>query len=72
MSNYRTIQKLAETTGVHESLIRQMIKQKILSPCKIPGFKRIFIDIQEFDSKMKIETSSHSDTSINIDDFLIS
>jgi len=72
MSNYQTIQKLAETTGTSEASIRKMINCNILTKFKIPGFKRIYVDIQEFDSKIQQEKNISQNISIDMDHFLIS
>lgn len=72
MSNYQTIQKLAETTGTPEVSIRKMINNNILTKFKTPEFKRIYIDIQEFDLKIQQEKDTYQNISIDIDNFLIS
>ena len=50
---YRTIQKIASDLGVNASHIRKMIKNKILKPYQIDGYKRIYINDDELQSVIK-------------------
>lgn len=69
MTNYTTIQKLAKDVGIDTSYIRAMIKNNLLTPYKIDGYKRIYINVHEFNSKFK--PINKSDQQINLDDFLV-
>lgn len=62
MIKFITIQKLAEDVGVDISYIRKMIKNKDLTAYKKDGYKRIYIDIEEFNSTVK--------PIANVDEFL--
>jgi len=48
MSSFVTIQKAALDTGVDDSYIRRMIKNNDLTAYKKDGYKRIYIDMDEF------------------------
>ena len=67
ISNFLTIQKLANDVGIDESYIRTMIRNKDLNAYKKDGYKRIYIDIDEFNSTIKAVNSI--DEKINLDDF---
>ena len=69
MINFVTIQKLAEDVGIDISYIRKMIKNKHLTAYKKDGYKRIYIDIEEFNSTIK--PIHEIDNSINLDDYLV-
>lgn len=62
MIKFITIQKLAEDVGVDISYIRKMIRNKDLTAYKKDGYKRIYIDIEEFNSTVK--------PIANVDEFL--
>jgi len=51
--NLQTIQKVSKNSGVHHTSIEKMIKQKRLVAYKQDGFKRILIDLDEFQSSFK-------------------
>lgn len=53
MIKFITIQKLSEDVGVDISYIRKMIKNKDLTAYKKDGYKRIYINIEEFNSTVK-------------------
>ena len=66
---YQTIQKVANDLGVDTSHIRKMIKNKDLTPYKVDGYKRIYIDVEELNSAIKpINTDL---VKIDLDKFLI-
>jgi len=69
MTNFQTIQKLAKDVGLDISYIRKMIKDKTLTAYKKDGYKRIYIDVNEFNST--IRPIDKIDKDINLDDFLI-
>jgi len=69
MTNFQTIQKLAADVGLDISYIRKMIKDKTLTAYKKDGYKRIYIDLEEFNST--IQPIQEIDKNINLDDFLI-
>jgi hypothetical protein len=48
-----TIQKLSLDVGLDESYIRKMIKDKTLTAYKKDGYKRIYVDINEFEATIK-------------------
>ncbi|PHR57252.1 MAG: hypothetical protein COA44_06010 [Arcobacter sp.] len=72
MSKFCTIQKLAEDVGIHETSITKLIKAGVLTKHYLQGMSRIFIDTEEFNSKMFKEHSSDPTNTFNLDDFLIS
>ncbi|MDX9756190.1 hypothetical protein [Sulfurimonas sp. RIFOXYB12_FULL_35_9] len=69
MSRFQTIQKVAEDMGIDSSYLRTMIKNKDLAAHKINGYKRIYIDVEEFNNSIK-PINSISDE-IDLDKFLI-
>ncbi len=69
MINFITIQKLASDKGLDTSYIRTMIKNKDLTAYKKDGYKRIYIDLDEFNST--IRPMQEIDKQINLDDFLV-
>lgn len=69
MKKYQTIQKVAEDIGIDTSHIRKMIRKKLLTSHKIAGFKRIYIDIEEFNALVK--PIDDSIVNIDLDDFLV-
>lgn len=69
MTNFVTIQKLAEIVGIDTSYIRTMIKNKDLTAYKKDGYKRIYIDIEEFNSTVK--PISDVDNDIDLDKYLV-
>ncbi|WP_294964478.1 hypothetical protein [Sulfurimonas sp.] len=69
MSCFISIQKLAEDVGIDTSYIRTMIRNKILTVYKMDGYKRIYIDLEEFNSSIK--PIHEVDTKINLDDYLV-
>lgn len=69
MTNFQTIQKLAHDVGLDISYIRKMIKDKTLTAYKKDGYKRIYIDVNEFNSTLK--PIQELDKNISLDDFLI-
>ena len=69
ITNFQTIQKLADSVGLDTSYIRKMIKDKALTAYKKDGYKRIYIDVDEFNSTIKPINSI--DENINLDDFLV-
>jgi len=69
MSYFITIQKLADDVGVDTSYIRTMIRNKDLTVYKKDGYKRIYIDLEEFNSTIK---PIHAvEEKINLDDYLV-
>ncbi len=69
MTNFLTIQKLSKDVGLDISYIRKMIKDKTLTAYKKDGYKRIYIDLVEFNSTIK--PIQKTDEIINLDDFLV-
>jgi len=69
MIKYLTIQKLAELIGVDTSYIRKMIKNKDLTAYKKDGYKRIYINIDEFNATLK--PINNIDENINLDNYLV-
>ena len=69
MVNFQTIQKLSKDVGLDTSYIRKMIKDKTLTAYKKDGYKRIYIDVNEFNSTIK--PIEKVDEIINLDDFLV-
>jgi len=69
MNKFLTIQKLAETIGVDTSYIRKMIKNKDLTAYKKDGYKRIYINVDEFNATL--EPISKIDKNINLDNYLV-
>jgi hypothetical protein len=69
MSCFITIQKLAEDVGIDTSYIRTMIRNKVLTVYKMDGYKRIYVDLEEFNSSIK--PIHEVDTKINLDDYLV-
>ena len=69
MIKFITIQKLAEDVGIDISYIRKMIKNKDLTAYKKDGYKRIYIDIEEFNSTFKPITST--DEFIDLSNYLV-
>ena|GEM_PF-4932180 len=55
--------------GIDSSYLRTMIKNKDLAAHKINGYKRIYIDVEEFNNSIK-PINSISDE-IDLDKFLI-
>lgn len=69
MSYFVTIQKFAHDVGIDESYVRTMIKKDLLTAYKIDGYKRIYVDIEEFNAIIK--PINKIDTKINLDDYLV-
>ena len=69
MTNFQTIQKLAGDVGLDISYIRKMIKDKTLTAYKKEGYKRIYIDVNEFNATIK--PIEKIDEKFNLDDFLV-
>jgi len=69
MTNCVTIQKLSKEKGIDESYIRKMIKDNTLTAYKIDGYKRIYVDLFEFENTMK--PVNNNDTKFNLDEFLV-
>ena len=69
MTSFVTIQKLSKSVGLDVSYIRKMIKNKVLTPHKIDGYKRIYIDINEFNSIVK--PIDNNNDLISLDNFLV-
>lgn len=69
MTNFQTIQKLAKDVGLDISYIRKMIKDKTLTAYKKDGYKRIYIDVNEFNSTLK--PIVHVNKQISLDDYLV-
>jgi len=69
MSCFVTIQKLAELIGVDSSYIRKMLKNKDLTAYKKEGYKRIYINIDEFNATLK--PIDNIDENINLDNYLV-
>lgn len=69
MTNFLTIQKLSKDVGLDISYIRKMIKDKTLTAYKKDGYKRIYIDLVEFNSTIK--PIQKTDEIINLDDYLV-
>ncbi len=51
--SFKTIQKLANDVGIDESYIRTMIKKDDLTAYKKDGYKRIYINVEEFNETMR-------------------
>ncbi len=51
--NLQTIQKISKDSGIHHTSIEKMIKNNKLIAYKQDGFKRILIDLDEFNSTFK-------------------
>lgn len=64
-----TIQKLSKDVGIDVSYIRTMIKNSDLKAYKKDGYKRIYIDLDEFNSTIK--PINNIDTNLYLDNFLI-
>ena len=69
MTRFLTIQKLSEIVGVDISYIRTMIKNKDLTAYKKDGYKRIYINIDEFNATLK--PINKIDENINLDNYLV-
>lgn len=69
MIKFITIQKLAEDVGIDISYIRKMIKNKDLTAYKKDGYKRIYIDVEEFNSTFKPITNA--DEFIDLSNYLV-
>ena len=69
MTKYLTIQKLSEIVGIDISYIRKMIKNRDLTAYKKDGYKRIYINIDEFNSTVKPITDL--DKVIDIEKYLV-
>lgn len=70
MIEFCTIQKLSEESGIDPSSVRLLIKDGKLTAHKIKGFKRIFVNIDQYNSLIRNESEEH-DADIDLDDFLI-
>ena len=68
MIKFITIQKASELIGIDTSYIRKMINNKDLNSYKMNGYKRVYIDIDEFNSKFK---PIHDTSSIDLDRYMI-
>lgn len=51
--NLMTIQKLATDKGIHQDSIKKMITDKKLTAYKQDGFKRIMVDLDQFNTSFK-------------------
>ena len=69
MNKFQTIQKVAEDIGVDVSYIRKMLKNKDLTAYKKEGYKRIYINIDEFNATLK--PIDNIDENINLDNYLV-
>ena len=69
MTNFQTIQKLAKDVGLDISYIRKMIKDKTLTAYKKDGYKRIYVDVNEFNSTLK--PVDEVNKKISLDDYLV-
>jgi len=69
MINLVTIQKLSSDVGIDISYIRKMIKNNDLIAYKKDGYKRIYVDINEFYSSIK--PINNIDSELDLDKFLI-
>lgn len=69
MFKYITIQKFAHDVGIDESYVRTMIKKELLTAYKIDGYKRIYINIEEFNSTVKPITNK--DKAIDLSNYLV-
>ena len=69
MTNYQTIQKLSNDVGIDISYIRKMIKDNTLTAYKKDGYKRLYINVNEFNETIK--AVNIIDENINLDDFLV-
>jgi len=67
--SFQTIQKLANDVGIDETYIRTMIKNDDLTAYKKDGYKRIYINVDEFNETMK--AVNIIDEKINLDDYLV-
>lgn len=68
MSYFVTIQKFAHDVGIDESYVRTMIKKDLLTAYKIDGYKRIYVDLNEFNSIIK--PINQVNEKINLDDLV--
>ena len=68
-SQFQTIQKLANDVGIDESYIRTMIRNNHLTAYKKDGYKRIYVNVDEFYSNMN--AINIIDASINLDNYLV-
>ena len=71
MSKFCTIQKLAEDVGIHETTINRLIKAGVLTKHHLKGMSRVFINIEEFDSKMSKDSLANPSMDFNLNDFLV-
>jgi len=73
MSSFVTIQKAALDIGVDDSYIRTMIKNDDLTAYKKDGYKRIYIDMDEFDLSLVAvnNTDEAVKEDIDLDNFLV-
>jgi len=69
MNTFVTIQKLSKDVGIDESYIRTMIKNKDLQVYKKDGYKRVYVNLTEFNESMQSIYSTEEE--INLDSFLI-
>lgn len=67
--SFQTIQKLSSDVGIDESYIRSMIKKQDLTAYKKDGYKRIYINVDEFNETMK--AVNIIDEKINLDNFSV-
>jgi len=65
MNRVQTIQKLAEDVGIDPSSIQAMLKNGELTKYRKPGLKRVFVDPDEFYSR--VEKDSDDNVSIDFD-----
>lgn len=66
MTNYQTIQKLSSDVGIDETYIRTMIKDKTLTAYKKDGYKRVYINVEEFNQTMKAVNLVHEDIDLDM------
>ncbi len=66
---FQTIQKLCSDVGIDESYIRKMIKNKDLTVYKKDGYKRIYINVEEFNETIK--PIAFTDDTVNLDAYLV-
>ena len=72
MNKFQTIQKLAEETGIDPTTIRNLLRDGTLTRHKMNGLERIFIDVEEFNSKIQKETQDDDLLDYDMDQFLVS
>lgn len=66
---YTTIQKAAIDLGVDSSYIRKMIENGDLTPHKMDGYKRVYIDTKELEQSIK--PINKTEEKIDLDRYLV-